>query len=131
MSAPTIEDFRALVAAAFNTLDDYRVDAAQHDERMLMHDIAMGRPLAELEWPIRIFAARYCAIDREDEGSPYHPKRGQGRPVENRIRDAIIRALDIAGREAGIDRGLVRRWIAVRAGVTRGHVRRITNRRDP
>ena len=131
MSAPTMADFRQLVAEAFDELDAYQSDAAWHDERMLIHDIAMGRPLARLEWPIRRFAARYCALDREDDASPWHPKRGPGRPVKRALRDTYIRALFVAARENDIEDEDSRSAIAARVGLTVGSVRRITNRSDP
>ena len=59
------------------------------------------------------------------------PRRGPGRPVKNTLRDATIRALFVAARENTIDSGDARHAIAVRADLTTGYVRRITNRRDP
>ena len=126
-----MDDFRQLVAEALGELDAYQADAALHDERMLMHDIAMGRPLAQLQWPIRLFAARYCALDRADHASPWHPKRGPGRPVKRALRDAIICALFVAARENDIQDEDSRSAIAARVSLTVGSVRRITNRSDP
>ena len=112
------EYFPGVVKALLTSLAEYE---ARVDDDMLMHDLAMGRPLRDLEPEIRSYAARYCARAR---GAL------RGRPVTQRRRNALIRVLMLAAREHRVDDGDARRIIAEKCNLTVGAVRAITNEGD-
>ena len=120
MTAPSMSDladFGRLVAEAFANLDAYNERTHADDADILMHHIAMGYPLDDMEPAIRAYAWRYCAIRRGAIS-------GNGSPKKHAMRDVVIRALVQAARETGIDEG----WscvVAKHAGVSPSRVRQI------
>ena len=117
MTAPTMDDFERLVAETFASLGAYNDLTRADDADMLMHDIAMGRPLADREPAIRAYAWRYCAIKRGAIS-------GNGSPKKHAMRDIVIRALVEAARETGIEEGWSR-IIAKHVGKSPSRVRQI------